>query len=137
MNDSSLILDTHVWIWWVKQDQELNEAIATQLSEGAAPLAISSASIYEAVRLIERGRVAIDLPWSEWLHAATVESDIAVISVSAEIASRAAALPMHHGDPLDRFIIATALCLDALLASVDHEFPQYEELTGRLITGKD
>ena len=39
----------------------------------------------------------------------------------------------HHRDPFDRIIIATALELDARLASVDGHFVSYTELAGRLI----
>ncbi len=39
----------------------------------------------------------------------------------------------HHRDPFDRIIIATALELDARLASVDGYFVSYTELAGRLI----
>lgn len=132
-----LILDTHIWIWWVKQDSQLPAAIEKQLLENPAPPAVSSASVYEAILQIRRGRVAIDLPLEEWLHSATVESGITVLTVNAEIAARAATLPLHHGDPLDRFIIASAIHHNALLASVDSQFPRYEALAGRLISGKD
>ena len=136
-NSKLLILDTHIWIWWVKQDSQLSRSIEKKLTESTAPLAISSVSIYEAVRQIKRGRVSIDLPWQEWLHAATRESDIAIMNVSAEIAATAGELQLHHGDPLDRIIIATAICHDAMLASVDSQFPHFEILDGRLINGKD
>ena len=47
-------------------------------------------------------------------------------------AARAAHLPLHHRDPADRFIIATALELDARIISLDEKFPLYEALAGRL-----
>jgi PIN domain nuclease of toxin-antitoxin system len=42
---------------------------------------------------------------------------------------------LHHRDPADRFIIATAVVLGMRLLSFDEKFPQYEELAGRLVTG--
>jgi PIN domain nuclease of toxin-antitoxin system len=56
-NSKLLILDTHIWIWWVKQDSQLSRSIEKNVSESTAPLAISSVSIYEAVRQIKRGRI--------------------------------------------------------------------------------
>jgi PIN domain nuclease of toxin-antitoxin system len=136
MSDAGwLILDTHIWIWWVKQDNQLPAAIKKRLTESPAALAISSASIYEAILQIQRGRVTIDLPLDEWLQAATAEADIAVLTVNADIAAKGATLPLYHGDPLDRIIIATAIHHDAQLASIDSKFPAYEALNGRLILG--
>ncbi|MBF0437977.1 MAG: type II toxin-antitoxin system VapC family toxin [Magnetococcales bacterium] len=138
MNDPAwLLLDTHIWIWWVKQDRQLSPAIARRLEESKATLAISSISMYEAILLIRRRRIEIDLLLQEWLYAATVEAGIEIYPVDVGIATKAATLPLQHGDPLDRIIIATALHYDALLVSVDSQFPYYEALAGRLISDKD
>jgi PIN domain nuclease of toxin-antitoxin system len=53
--------------------------------------------------------------------------------LTAGIAARAVDLADIHRDPFDRIIIATALELDARLASVDGHFSAYPELTGRLL----
>ena len=42
-------------------------------------------------------------------------------------------LPALHRDPADRIIIATALELGLVLASLDQYFPAYPELQGRLV----
>ena len=136
MSDPSLLMmDTHIWIWWIKQDSQLPIAIEKQLSEDTAALVISSASIYEAMLQIRRGRITIGLPLDEWLQAATTKANITVCSVNTAIAATAAALPLHHGDPLDRIIIASAIHHNAWLVSVDSKFPAYEALSGRLLTG--
>ncbi len=132
-----LILDTHIWIWWVKQDHQLVPVIARRLEKTRAMLAVSSISLYEAVLQIHRGRVEIDLPLQEWLHAATLDAGIEILSVDAEIATTAADLPLHHGDPLDRIIIATAIHHDAMVISVDRQFSRYESLANRLISDKE
>lgn len=129
-----LLLDSHIWFWWVEQDGQLSKRLRQRIEEGTEPLAISSASIYEIVLQIQRGRIAISLPLEEWLHAATVEAEVTVIDANLSIASQAARLPLHHGDPLDRIIIATALHHNAMLVSVDSKFPGYEALSGRLIS---
>lgn len=43
MNGSHLlIMDTHIWIWWVKQDIQLPAEIEKRLTEHPGALAISS-----------------------------------------------------------------------------------------------
>jgi PIN domain nuclease of toxin-antitoxin system len=131
-----LIMDSHIWFWWTGQTGRLPGSLEERIESGAEALAISSISIYEIVLQVQRGRLAIDLPLDEWLHAATVEAGVSVLDVNLSITRQAALLPLHHGDPLDRIIIATALHHDAYLASVDTRFPDYRELTGRLLDGK-
>ncbi|MEO5341167.1 MAG: type II toxin-antitoxin system VapC family toxin [Magnetococcus sp. MYC-9] len=136
-SDRLILLDTHIWIWWVKQDRQLAPVVTRRLAETRAGIAISSISTYEAVLQIRRGRVEIDLPLQKWLHTATVEAGVEILALNAEIAAKAADLPLHHGDPLDRIIIATALHHNAEIVSADSQFPRYELLVGRLISNKD
>jgi PIN domain nuclease of toxin-antitoxin system len=51
-----------------------------------------------------------------------------------KISIRAVNLSPIHKDPFDRLIIATALCHQARLASVDSLFPKYPELEGILLS---
>ncbi len=133
---SLLILDTHIWFWWVINDPKLPSNIAQAIEADGQSVAIASISIYELVLLIQKGRIVIDLPLEEWLYEATVTTGIKILETNPIIARQAALLPFHHGDPLDRIIIATALIHDARVASVDTQFPAYEVLQGRLLNGK-
>jgi PIN domain nuclease of toxin-antitoxin system len=132
-----LVLDTHIWFWWVTGDPKLPKQISLLIEEDDRPIAVASVSVYELVLLVQKQRITINLPLDEWLHAATVESGINVLDMSYDIACEAAMLPLHHGDPLDRIIIASALHHNAILASVDSQFPAFEKLQGKLINGKD
>lgn len=131
-----LVLDSHIWVWWVEGISRLPKLLADRIETGAEGLAISSVSVYEVSLQVQRGRIAIGLPLDEWLHEATVESSVSILEVNSSIARQAALLPLHHGDPLDRVIIATTLYHDTYLASVDTHFPKYQELNGRLLNGK-
>src|SRR5262249_15806024 len=114
-------------------NQRLPKALMQRIESGQEALAISSVSIYEFVFQCQRGRIAIDLPMDVWLRAATVEAGIDVLDVTTAIASYAATLPLHHGDPVDRIIIASAVQHNAHLMSVDTQFLAYDALQGHLI----
>ena len=45
--------------------------------------------------------------------------------ISAEMMVNAALLPLHHRDPADRFIIATALKMNLPVVTSDDNFPKY------------
>ena len=71
--------------------------------------------------------------WEDWLQIALHEAGVDVEPMTESIASRAAWLPIHHRDPADRFIIATAIETDSRLVSLDATFPLYTELAGGLV----
>jgi PIN domain nuclease of toxin-antitoxin system len=130
--EEGLILDTHIWIWWVDQDAKLSAGLAERIAQ-APRIAISAASVYELVQTVARGRLALSLEVSAWLQAATVEAGIEVMAVDGRVAQLAAELPPVHGDPLDRFIIATALAAALPLISLDRKFAGYPSLAELLV----
>ncbi len=87
---------------------------------------------WEMAWLVKHGRIVLQLPVSDWLDQIEA-NDVAIIPVSRAIAERAVALPEHHKDPVDRIVIATTIEHQAHLLSVDERFPDYQELTGRLV----
>jgi PIN domain nuclease of toxin-antitoxin system len=132
-----LLLDTHVWIWWVEQDRRLRQALRDMIEGHEGIVAVSSATIYETIILVRKNRIVLNREPDDWLEHATHGANVEVMPLDAAIAWQAGNLPFHHRDPIDRLIIASAICRDALLASVDSQFPHYEALAGRLISGKD
>lgn len=130
--NSACVLDTHIWIWWINQDKHLNSALVKQIAS-ADNVAISSASIYELLWLVNRGRLNLTLEVTAWLKAATQEANVDVLPITADIMQRAATLPPVHGDPLDRMIIATAIVNAHSLISLDEKFADYQDLQHLLI----
>ena len=127
-----LILDTHALYWWVNRTPEKLGQGQIDAIEMAETLAVSAMTCWEMTWLVAHGRIILQLPISDWLN--QVEGNgVAIISVSRSIAERAASLPEHHKDPVDRIIIATAVEHQAQLLSVDKRFPDYQELRGLLV----
>ena len=127
-----LVLDTHIWVWWVSQDGRLAHDLREVIIK-AGRVCVSASSIYELVQAVVRGRLKLALPISEWLECATRGAGIEVIPVDARIAEAGAQLTQVHGDPLDRLIIATAVAYRARLMSQDGKFSGYPELDDLLI----
>ena len=127
-----MVLDTHIWLRWLPGSEQALPHSVRHAIRGGGRLMVSAVSVWEALYLARAGRVALGFPWEEWLPLATQAARIEVVPISQTIAARAAHLPLHHRDPADRFIIATALELDARIISLDEKFPLYEALAGRL-----
>jgi PIN domain nuclease of toxin-antitoxin system len=105
------LLDTHAWIWWVDQDQRLGAstiAALDALPRDQRPF-LADISLWEIAMLIERGRLELDLPLSDWLDAAAHPRSVQLVPISPAIAAEVAALPeSFHRDPADRLIVATS-----------------------------
>ena len=109
--DSPPLLDTHAWIWWIEQDARLGpKAIAAldALPADRRPF-LSDISLWEVATLVERGRLALDVPFSEWLEAAAHPRSVRLLPTSIRIAAEIARLPdSFHRDPADRIIVAAS-----------------------------
>jgi PIN domain nuclease of toxin-antitoxin system len=127
-----IILDTHIWIWWVNGDDLLSTG-RKELIEAAEAVVVSAISCFEVSWLERHNRIELPFVRSVWFEKALQGSNILLMPITPEIASMAVDLPEHHSDPQDRIIIATALAHDGRLMSLDSKFPHYAELVGRLV----
>ncbi len=128
-----IVLDTHVWLWWVNRDEHLLKPAWRDKIETSRCVGVSAISCFEVAWLERHQRITLSCPRLEWFGKALGGSGIELLGVTPEVASRAVDLTEHHGDPQDRIIIATALAFDGELISTDSKFPLYAELAGRLI----
>jgi len=128
-----IVLDTHIWYWWINSDLARMSKAQLQAIESAPRIGVSAVSCYEFAHAVRRGRVVLPMPLTEWFGKALVGSQIEVLPLTPSIAVRATSLTERHRDPFDRIIIATALEWDGQLASADGEFASYPELSTRLL----
>ncbi len=116
-----MILDTHVWYWYINQVKLKPQLI--DLIDESEQVCISSISCFEMAWLVKRQRIHLSISFDEWFQKAT--NYISILPVTPMIALQSANLPEHHRDPMDRFIISTALFHEATLISFDSAFPNY------------
>lgn len=128
-----IVLDTHIWYWWVNLEHERLPVGMVSIIENAPRVGVAAVSCFELALAHRRGRLELPLPPKQWLSRALEGSDVDVLPLTPDIALRAVDLSDVHRDPFDRIIIATALGLDAKLASIDGNFSAYPELAERLI----
>ena len=82
--DAVLLLDTHIWFWWVSQDGRLSNRLQALISEFYGRVAVSAASVYELTVLAMRKRIVLNRELDDWIDRATqgVEIDIIAIHVN-------------------------------------------------------
>jgi PIN domain nuclease of toxin-antitoxin system len=128
-----IILDTHIWLWWVNQDSELLKPLWQTTIEQADEVGVSAISLFEVAWLQQHSRIELPCEQNEWFEKALAGSGISLLPLSPQIAIKAVSLTDYHSDPQDRIIIATTISYDAQIISADKKFPFYIELKDKLI----
>lgn len=114
-----LLLDTHAFLWLIAGDERL-PATARMIIDAAEDVFLSTASVWEAE--IKRAAGQLDAPG---IAGAARRVQVAKLDITAEHATVAAHLPMHHRDPFDRMLVAQARVESLVLVSKDETVRRY------------
>ena len=125
-----VLLDTHVWLWLsLGTPKKIPPAVLRVLEEvgEANGLMVSIVSIWELALLVARDRIVLPLPLSDWVALSLSRSEIRLIGLTRPTtAIDSVYLPGEiHGDPADRFLIATARSHRARLVTHDEKIIAY------------
>ena len=124
-----ILLDTHVWVWWVQGDTRLHQSVVEFLDGlPAKSVAVSAISFWEIALLSRRGRINLPDAPDVWLEIAATDPRLDVLSVTPEVAVCAAMLPENHKDPADRILIAHAIIGGHTLITEDAAIHSYENV---------
>jgi PIN domain nuclease of toxin-antitoxin system len=67
-----MVIDTHIWIWWVTNSPSLSKELRSLLeNQHAGDIALSSISLWELAKLVELGRLQLNISVERWLQEAT------------------------------------------------------------------
>lgn len=119
-----LLLDTHLFIWWLKDDKHLSKKARSFISD-ADEVYISSISIWEAAIKIEIGKLDAAI---EDLVTSIVQEGFIELPLTARHAAIVTDLPNYHRDPFDRVLIAQAITEPLRLLTADVKLKPYSEL---------
>ena len=122
-----IVLDTHVWIWWVHGDATLAPAFRAQIDAAQQTgIGVSAISCWEVAKLVERQRLSLPCPVLEWIEQALSYPGMRLIELSPRICAESSQLPgTFHRDPADQIIVATARVLNAPLVTMDAKILAY------------
>jgi PIN domain nuclease of toxin-antitoxin system len=114
-----LLLDTHIWIWYLSGNPRLSATLQIAISEDTNELWLSPISIWEALLLAEKGRIVLEPNPTQWVQNSLQAIKTKEAPLSNDIAILSRQLDLVHQDPADRFIAATAVHYGLTLATVD------------------
>jgi PIN domain nuclease of toxin-antitoxin system len=122
-----IVLDTHIWIWWIHGEPQLSaEQVQVLQEHEASGIGVSAISCWEVAKLVEYKRLTLPCPVAEWLEQALAYPGVRLLDLSPQIAVESTQLPGEfHRDPADQIIVATARVLDCPLVSSDEKILAY------------
>ena len=124
-------LDTHAWIWWVTGDTRLSRRARSVIRRAAVHEGawISTISVWEVAKRVEKKQLALDRPVRDWLALALGTPGLYVAELTAEILIESCNLPQpFHGDPADQMIAATVRSHSGALVTRDEAMHAYPHL---------
>ena len=121
----TLLLDTHVLLWWLADDPRLTPAMRESIADPATSVVVSAASAWEAAIKAAVGKLGVP----DGLREELVRHGFDELPVTVEDGLAAGALPRHHSDPFDRMLIAQAAGRQFVLLTADRRFSDYDVLT--------
>jgi len=119
-----VLIDTHIWIWWVNGESSLPSKLKSLLDRSARqgrPPHLSAISLWEAHMLYRKQRIQLEISFREWIAAASDPEVVSLIPLDASVVMALDQLPdTFHGDPADRMIVATAMAHKMAIATCDN-----------------
>ena len=119
-----LLLDTHVLLWLVSDSPKLKSNARTLIRD-AERIYVSPVTIWEISIKVSLGKLKAD---PDELIAEMRKNGFEELPVYARHAKEVAKLPMLHGDPFDRLLVAQAKAELLHLLTCDTHLSPYSDL---------
>ncbi len=118
---TSLLLDTHVLLWWLNDDP-IADVAAAAIADPTHRVFTSAASIWEATIKRSLGK----LHFAGSLAEASATTGFTPLPVMADHAEAVGALPDLHRDPFDRMLLAQAIVEGCTIVTRDRDIADYD-----------
>jgi PIN domain nuclease of toxin-antitoxin system len=129
-----ILLDTHAVLWWFEGGRRLSARARREMGR-ADTLLVSPLTCWEVALLERRGRIRLDRTALAWTSDLMSEQRIALADLTPHAAASAAQLPSGFpGDPIDRFLYATARELAVPFVTKDSPIQDFARAAGDVRT---
>jgi PIN domain nuclease of toxin-antitoxin system len=119
-----VLLDTQAW-FAAYEGQPLPKKVQTILADPDTERIVSAVSILEIALKNSIGKTDFS---EENVRRSVRDLKLSLISFTPQHSYRLFSLPLHHRDPFDRMLIATALAEQVPIISSDRQLKQYKGL---------
>ena len=121
-----MLLDTHAFLWWVRDDHRLSPRAREIFGDTGNELIFSVVSGWEIAIKARLGKLrASGDDLGAYLSKRLDENAMTVLPIYFSHAVRLAHLPSHHNDPFDRLLVAQSMTEGMPLMSRDPAMSHY------------
>ncbi|MCT7973348.1 type II toxin-antitoxin system VapC family toxin [Laspinema olomoucense] len=119
-----VLLDTHTFIWWDSQPEQLSSDIVEFLTKPETEKFVSVISLWEIQIKSQLGKLTLNQPL-ENIYQSQSQNFISFLEVTPYHIFKVGVLPFHHKDPFDRMLIAQAMTEGLTILTRDKIFNLY------------
>jgi len=120
-----ILLDTVTFLWATSSPAQLSRGAMSALRSESAVREMSAISLSEIAIKSARGKLTFS---QDDINSGIAALRLRMLPYTTEHAFRLFDLPLHHGDPFDRQIIAQALAENLPVVTSDETFRLYKGL---------
>ncbi len=121
-----LLLDTHALLWLTQGDERFSVQAEAAVLDTHNALYLSAASYWEICIKYALGKLGLQSNWPSLLDQELAVNQIKWLPIEKEHCQALTALPLVHGDPFDRLLIAQARVEGMTLLTADEQIRRYE-----------
>ena len=120
-----VLVDTHVFLWWVEGDRALPAKARAALANQENECLVSLVSAWELAIKAGLGKLKLTLPVQRYVVEHIAANGFRMLDIRMAHVGRVETLASHHGDPFDRLLIAQALEEEIPVVTADPVFRKY------------
>jgi PIN domain nuclease of toxin-antitoxin system len=123
-----LLLDTHIFIWFLAGDSRLNPSDRALIESPSQQCFVSIVTAWEIAIKMSLGKLTMQSSFNELFPTQLQANGMTLLSLELAHVNKIMTLPFHHRDPFDRLLIAQAVVDNLVLLSYDSSFNNYDFL---------
>lgn len=120
-----LLLDTHIFLWYISGDERLPERFQTEIRLQENEVYLSVVSLWEIIVKYQLGKLQLPHSPETYIPEQREKHNIAIMILSEKDISELIQLPSIHRDPFDRMLICQALSRNLKIVTVDGCIREY------------
>ena len=117
----TLMLDTHTFLWWLTDPENLSLAARVAIEDPANQVMVSPVVLWEIAIKRSIGKLKTSLN----IESAVRDAGFIYVPITETHIATTETLPLHHRDPFDRMLVAQAIVENATLVTRDPLIPPY------------
>ena len=122
----NILIDTQIFLWALAEPKRLGKKTRSLLKSKKNQLCLSAASSWEIAIKAGLGKLPLPQPPDKYISSRMASLKIAPLDVKHYHTFIVYQLPLHHRDPFDRILIASAIAENFHLISADKQFRRYD-----------